>query len=224
MKKINKKFDWGPVSDLMSGLMIVFLFIAVSFMKNQQDQAAGYTRDQESIYITLTEALEPLITEGVISIDDQLTVTFTASIGYFEENRSDILPEFQTHLDSFIPIYINAIQKWEQENTTNKIVEIRVEGHTSSKWNAQTSPEESYFNNMKLSQDRARAVAQYTMSKYGTTPEWAWLVKYFTANGLSSSRLIYDSSGDEDEDKSMRVEFQIRLNSVEFLKKISGEN
>ena len=223
MKKTNKKFDWGPISDLMSGLMIVFLFIAVSFMENQQNQAAEYTRAQESFHTALTNALGPLIKEGTVSVDEMSTVTFTTNIGYFEENRSDILPEFQTSLDNFIPTYIKMIQDWEQLSNINEIIEIRVEGHTSSKWNAQTSPEESYFNNMKLSQDRARAVAQYSMSKYANTPDWAWLVKYFTANGLSSSRLIYDSNGDEDEDKSMRVEFQIRLNSAEFLKKLSGE-
>ncbi len=226
MNKNQKKFNWMPVSDVMSGLMILFLFIAISFMKVQQNQAATYSRDTENLYIILAENLKPLLEQGTISINEEnLAITFIdENTVYFQQNRAIIQPSFQKQLDVFIPIFVETLQKWDRENP-KKIIEIRVEGHTSSVWTRFTSKEDSYYNNMQLSQDRAREVVKFLMEHYKDTETWDWLMKYVTANGLSSSKLIYhENTQTENRQKSMRVEFQVRLDSVEILKSLSGDS
>ncbi len=97
MRKTKKEFNWGPVSDIMSGLMIVFLFIAVSFMRNQQEQAKRSTKDRVEIYAALTNKLQPLIENNIITINEtNLAIRFVdTNIVYFQNNQSKTLPEFQ---------------------------------------------------------------------------------------------------------------------------------
>ena len=82
---------------------------------------------------------------------------------------------------------------------------------------------------MELSQDRARSVLEYCMDMMKSRP-WdnRWLVKKLTANGLSFSRLICRDGregdcayGNEDKDKSRRVEFRIRTNAEKQLEEIA---
>ena len=74
----------------------------------------------------------------------------------------------------------------------DSIEEVRIEGHTSSEWFAQIPINQTYMNNMELSQDRARNVLDYVLGinhpKIITNK--VWLKKKVTANGLSSSQLL----------------------------------
>ena len=90
------------------------------------------------------------------------------------------------------------------------IEEIRVEGHTSSEWSEEVDEETAYFHNMKLSQDRTRSVLQYCLSVIDDEQVGLWARRYITANGLSSSRLVYDAGGNENKEKSRRVEFRTK--------------
>ena len=49
------------------------------------------------------------------------------------------------------------------EKNKNIIQEVRIQGHTSSEWKGTTSYKEAYFENMGLSQNRAKAVLEYSM-------------------------------------------------------------
>jgi outer membrane protein OmpA-like peptidoglycan-associated protein len=40
-----------------------------------------------------------------------------------------------------------------------------------------------------------------------------WLKQYLTANGLSSAKVIRDEQGNEDKERSRRVEFKVRTDA-----------
>jgi outer membrane protein OmpA-like peptidoglycan-associated protein len=61
---------------------------------------------------------------------------------------------------------------------------------------------------MALSQGRSRAVLQRCLGLVTASDEREWARRYITANGLSSSRLVFADDGSEDLARSRRVEFR----------------
>ena len=102
------------------------------------------------------------------------------------------------------------------------IAEIRIEGHTSSEWSEDASPEEAYILNMELSQDRTRSVLQYVLQIPAISSNRSWIRQYLTANGLSSSKLITHLDSTENIEESRRVEFRVRTNAEKQLEKIKA--
>lgn len=232
-KKTKKNEDniWTSISDLMSGLMIVFLFISISFMvqidKNSNNAIQTsitvkeiintYNTRKKNIYDDLVVAFEDKANEWNMRIDEtDGTIRFEEPDVLFDEGKDTVKPKFKEILDDFFPLYIETIYK----NHKDSIKEIRIEGHTSSKWKNGSDELSSFFGNMKLSQDRTRNVLNYVMSIPESKQYEAWLRKYMTANGMSSSRVILDENANEDEDKSRRVEFRIITNAEDVIGEI----
>ena len=124
---------------------------------------------------------------------------------------------FQEILTDFFPRYVAVLSEFQPA-----IDEIRIEGHTSSEWNG-ASPQQAYYNNMALSQARTREVLSFVLSLPVIAPDRAWMQSLLTANGLSSSRLIRDSSGVEDPNLSRRVEFRVRTKARSEIVRILEE-
>jgi outer membrane protein OmpA-like peptidoglycan-associated protein len=84
------------------------------------------------------------------------------------------------------------------------------------------TPEQAYYENMKLSQERTRAMLMYVFSieKVRDTELLRWLLSRVTANGLSSSRRVTLPDGSEDPIGSQRVEFRVRTSAEDQLEKI----
>jgi len=95
-----------------------------------------------------------------------------------------------------------------------------IEGHTSSDWIGAASPDDAYLHNMELSQARTRSTLLYVLAQPQVRGDVDWLRRLVTANGLSSSRLILDASGNEDAARSRRVEFKIRTDAETRIAKI----
>ncbi|MBR0096017.1 MAG: OmpA family protein, partial [Synergistaceae bacterium] len=121
-------------------------------------------------------------------------------------------------LDDFFPRYIKILNLYK-----DNIAEVRIEGHTSSEWIGSKNNLEAYFNNMKLSQDRTRAVLNYCLNMPAMKEHQAWAISAITANGLSSSKLILNSHGKEDAALSRRVEFRVRTDADKRIMKILEE-
>jgi outer membrane protein OmpA-like peptidoglycan-associated protein len=66
---------------------------------------------------------------------------------------------------------------------------------------------------MALSQSRTRTALQYVLMLPQVKEQQTWLKSHLTANGLSSSKLIYDANGIENKNASQRVEFRVRTNA-----------
>ena len=207
--------DWISISDLMAGLMMIFLFIAISFMNNLQikakqvkEIAVAYQEIQNSLYTDLKdEFMFDLLRWNAEIIPETITVRFHAPEVLFTVNSFEVTSRFKEILREFFPRYLKIMRS---PKYRHNIEEIRIEGHTSSEWTEKVDEEKAYFNNMKLSQDRTRSVLQYCFALIDDEQVELWARRYITANGLSSSRLVYDASGNEYKKKSRRVEFRTK--------------
>ena len=223
----------------MSGLMMVFLFISVSYayqitkqsetLKEQSEQLTEQT-DQISDIIAEWEDYRSLIYRDLetefgedlpkwnAEIDDQtLAIRFNNPALLFAAGRADISSEFEAIIEDFWPRYIAVMLRYK-----SVIREVRIEGHTSSEWSRTTSLDQSYFRNMALSQARTRAALEKC---YFSTPtaQIEWVRNNVTANGMSFSKLVYNDDGSEDPQRSRRVEFNVVIDSYKKLLEISEE-
>jgi outer membrane protein OmpA-like peptidoglycan-associated protein len=214
---------WIPLSDLMTGLMMMFMLIAIIFMVKVEDDAkkvkaaanniekiaSVYDFMKEELYRDLFKAFEKDLPNWGADLDHDLTIRFREPRVLFATGK-DILPDpFRRILDDFFPRYVRILSS---EKYKKSIEEIRIEGHTSSLWEGKSN-EEAYFLNMALSQSRTRTTLQYVLGLPKVADQQQWLKANLTANGLSSSRLRYNADGSENKDLSQRVEFRVRTNA-----------
>lgn len=201
------------IGDLMAAvLFVVILLLAAAMLKlNEKQQkidevAEAYVNTNDSIVYALERHFGDNLVDWGAEIDpEKLSIRFTKK-SMFDQDKSDIKPEFKTILDAFFPEYLKLLTYYR-----DNIEEIRIEGHTSS--------EGDYFHNMNLSQDRSRKVLDYCYNLV-SPEEQDWMREKATANGLSYSHLIFDEWGMEDVDRSRRVEFRVVTKSKERLEEI----
>jgi outer membrane protein OmpA-like peptidoglycan-associated protein len=222
---VSEESHWIPLTDLMTGLMVIFLLIAVSYMMQVEadaqrikDVAIAYSEIKDALFEDLNhEFKNDLARWKAQLIKDDLTIRFSEPEVLFDTGSSELKPEFQAILQDFFPRYMRILTSAKYRDS---ISEVRIEGHTSSDWNGVASVGDAYFLNMELSQARTRSTLKYVLSLPADQAQFAWLRKYVTANGLSSSRLIADKNGVEDVARSRRVEFRVRTDAETRLAKI----
>jgi outer membrane protein OmpA-like peptidoglycan-associated protein len=240
MSGTKKETHWIPLADLMTVLMVIFLFISVSYMalkKKEQEKQNQIFKDYEKskvdLYKELNEVLKSDFKKWNLKLERDLSIKFINPQVLFKEGSSDITPYFQTILSDFLPKYISVVI---QKKYEDKIAEIRIEGHTDTKPIKISG--DPYIDNMKLSQDRGRNVLAFLRSQncfINLQPTEKDRLQYWlTANGLSYGRTVdkeyklsFDSKKPIDDDKSRRVEFRIVTTSEaiinEALKKIDNK-
>jgi outer membrane protein OmpA-like peptidoglycan-associated protein len=214
---------WLSVSDMMSGLMVIFLFIAITYMmqvsedRNQLVEiAVTYEKTKVAIYEELqVEFKDDLKKWNAIIDKESLAVRFQEPDVLFDIGESKVKDKFKVILDDFFPRYIKRLKPF-----VSDIEEIRIEGHTSSEWSKNSvADDETYFKNMALSQNRTRATLEYCLMLPNISDERLWIKQILTANGLSSSKPIL-VNGVEDIVHSRRVEFKVKTNSETQMFKI----
>lgn len=225
MKKYIENDDfWPSISDLMSGLMIIFMFIAIAFMsqvaKEKQgmtDLAEDYKKVKISIYQELFKEFETDLNQWNAYIDQEtLSIKFREPDIFFEQGSSDLNYRFKEILDDFFPRYIGILNS---NQFREEIEEVRIEGHTSTEWTRNSTPMESYFKNMELSQNRTRSTLHYVMTLNSMNSHENFMIEKVTANGLSYSKKIMEN-GIEDKKMSRRVEFRIRTKAEQKIDEI----
>ncbi|MET3602139.1 OmpA family protein [Martelella mangrovi] len=260
-KDSEAESEWISISDLMSGLMLIFLFIAIVYLQplaQQREEAIADKEQLAAIQQTLVQQKEDAIEaerqlriaqssvrEIVVAWSESeqaifqaleqefakdlprwnaeldqssLTLRFKAPDVLFDTSSAALKPSFKTIIDDFFPRYLAVLDRFK-----DSIDEVRIEGHTSSEWNAETPPLEAYFRNMELSQERTRSVLEYALELPSTQPYLDWALGHVTANGLSSSHLIRSDTGSEDHQASRRVEFRVRTNAKQQIMKVVEE-
>jgi outer membrane protein OmpA-like peptidoglycan-associated protein len=209
---------WLSISDLMTGLMMLFLFIAISYMtvvQRQMGQVTGiamaYQTLQDDLYSDLAEEFKGDLVKWRASIEKEtLSVRFDEPEVLFEAGQSTVTDRFRVILTDFFPRYLKII--YGNKKYRDNIEEIRIEGHTSSEWYPGADENAAYFYNMNLSQARTRAVLEYCMNLRpirNDKDQQAWVRSFITANGLSSSKPVL-KNGKEDKNQSRRVEFRTK--------------
>ena len=225
-KKIQAENHWMSISDMMSALMIIFLFIAISFMikvNEQKKDMDKIIRESKQVKIEIYEALNKEFRDdfsqwGAELDQKTLSVRFKEPDVLFKPNSSSIEEKFIVILDDFFPRYLKVLNN---PKFRDSIQEVRIEGHTSSEWRSDLGTDIAYLENMRLSQERARSVLTYVFGL--KLPEQRdWLIKHLTANGLSFSQRI-ENDGKENFEKSRRVEFRIRTNADEKMTQLEDK-
>tara|TARA_R110001583_G_scaffold97044_1_gene241753 strand:+ start:839 stop:1555 length:717 start_codon:yes stop_codon:yes gene_type:complete len=215
---------WLTVSDLMAGLMMVFLFIAIAFMRHVsverdkiKDVAVAYQENQVAIYDGLNKEFADDLVAWRASIDQKtLSFQFNSPDVLFDLGESTLKPEFKNILLNFIPRYLGVLDKFK----TN-ISEVRIEGHTSSEWGADTHPDDAYFFNMALSQNRTRSVLNFAyLNSSLSKVQQNWVKTSFAAVGLASSKLKLNEDHSENKEMSRRVSFRVMTNADIQIRKI----
>ena len=197
---------------MMSGLMLIFLFIAISFMvkveaekQKMKDIAIEYRDTKANLNETLFAEFENDLQAWDATITTDNTITFNSPELLFEVSKSDLNDAFKSVLKEFFSRYIKILTS---KKYKDEILELRVEGHTSDTWGNLKSKKKIYLKNMQLSQMRAYKVLSYCYSLEDAviTENRTWLQKYFRANGMAFSKL-------KEGNQSRRVEFTIQLKS-----------
>jgi outer membrane protein OmpA-like peptidoglycan-associated protein len=234
-KKTNsEEGNWISFSDIMTGLMVIFMFIAISYMlevqkkqKQRDDLFEEFQATKESIYLSLDSAFREDFLRWKVELDKDLSIKFTNPEVLFESGQTNIRPEFQEILNNFLPRYFEIIL---QDKYKDKISEIRIEGHTDQV-PAYIFDNDPYIGNVKLSQLRSAQVLKHfrEMAYFKNLPEKkVELLQYWiTANGLSYGRTLDDNKKLTAETNlpinmefSRRVEFRIVTTSDKLVEKV----
>uniref|UniRef100_A0A7C3QVQ0 OmpA family protein n=1 Tax=Leptospirillum ferriphilum TaxID=178606 RepID=A0A7C3QVQ0_9BACT len=217
---------WIPLSDLMTGLMMIFLLVAVSYMSSVEltnyrirQIAVRYDEVHNSLYRDLQREFQKDLPRWGAELHRDLSIRFREPDVLFDTGSDVLKPRFRSILEDFFPRYIAILSS---KKYRKSISEIRIEGHTSSFWNKDItgSSDQAYFNNMALSQARTRSTLAYVLGLPAVSREKAWLKAELTANGLSSSHLIFGRKGLEDSAASQRVEFRVRTDAASRIARI----
>jgi outer membrane protein OmpA-like peptidoglycan-associated protein len=207
--------QWISLSDIMAGLMMVFLLIAIVFMLKIQNVAKNIKDIERDLHKELEIVFKDDFREWNAELD-VLTIRFREPRVLFEGGKDKLRFRFKRILNKFIPRYLNIINSTRYKDY---ISEVRIEGHTSSDFK-NLSPANAYIENMKLSQRRAQNSLVYILTIIpGIEPHRKWFRKNVAAIGMSSSRLI-QKNGTENRGQSRRVEFRILLKTDEAISKI----
>ena len=221
----TQEAHWIPLSDLMTGLMVMFLLIAVSYMLRVEEDSArvkniavAYNEIRDALYEDLKREFGPDLPRWHAQLlKSDLTLRFSEPDVLFATGSSELKPEFRAILADFFPRYVRILTS---QKYRDAISEVRIEGHTSAAWNGVASPADAYFLNMELSQARTRSTLFFVLNLPPLQGQTDWLRRFVTANGLSSSHLILNADGTEDMARSRRVEFRIRTDAETRIEKI----
>ena len=216
---------WFSISDLMAGLMMVFLFISIALMRHaycERDRikeiAVAYRDTQLAIHEALENEFEHDLVNWDASISTDLSVAFHSPDVLFETGEAILRPKFVSILDGFFPRYLSVLEQYKRE-----IDEVRIEGHTSSEWQG-TTGDDAYFNNMRLSQARTRSVLEYVQSSATLSSSRDFIMAKVAAVGFSSAHAIRDEvTGLEIPEASRRITVRVVTNAETKIRKILEE-
>jgi outer membrane protein OmpA-like peptidoglycan-associated protein len=216
---------WITVADLMAGLMVIFLFIAISYMIKVQKQYDAfvylrkeYIEAQEAIAKQLETEFENDLKIWDAEIDKKtLAVIFLEPDIMFDKNEARIKPRFREILKDFFPRYIEALTS---TSYVKNIAKVRIEGHSSPEWKINTPPKRAFQLNMDLSQRRASSVLTFVLDRVNGK-NYDWVKDHVLAVGYSSSETVFDFKNNAvDKEASRRVEFRVVMNAQQLLYEI----
>lgn len=206
---------WISISDLMAGLMMIFMFIAIAYIRPIVTIAESYQSNRNDIYEALEREFKDDLKKWNAELDKgELSFRFKSPDVLFAPAKAELKEEFKKILVEFYPRYIALLHQYKESITS-----VRIEGHTSSDW-GESSRDFSYFKNMELSQARTREVLRFCLLLENVRQYKDWAISNMTANGLSFSQLRLTDDGKEDKIASRRVEFKIQTNADEKIMEI----
>jgi len=223
MSHKGEETQWISFSDMMTSLMMVFLFVSVAYMFLIQKEIVGYQDKKNALYKELSNEFKNDFEPWGMELDSDLTIKFKDPNVLFEEHSPTITPQFDAILQQFIPRYLSIVAS---DQYTDVISEVRIEGHTAV--------DPNYLYTIDLSQRRSNAVLAKILahSAYADlSPDVQKRVQFwFTSNGLGNGRMLDEDgiyvidSGNEPSKISRRVEFKIVTRSADALDRLDEVN
>lgn len=238
-KGLDDGDTWVSITDLMTGMMAMFMLMALVYMfkREQQDPLREHRIMEENIYNALKKEFKEEEVRRVITVDSSLTMRFIDQhVRMFDVGKATMKPDFKGLLDTVLPKFIELVTR---DSVIERLSEIRVEGHASSDYdpnyednNRNKYPDSlfssqadkrrflSYEYNSQLSQRRSQAVVQFIRSHRvyrslgkDKRDRLDFLV---TSTGMSYARRLDSNGGlsyltgkSEDKQGSLRVEFKL---------------
>jgi len=137
---------------------------------------------------------------------DTLLFRFNSPHLMFKMGVSKLKNKYKKVLDDFFPRYIKTLEDYEHQ-----IVNVFVEGHTSSEFKLGRDKKEKFAYNMELSEKRARKVVEYILAIDNEIVKMnsSWIKTTFRAEGKANLELVKNKDGTENQALSRRVEFKI---------------
>ena len=224
---------WMSVSDLMTGLMVIFLFVSIAYMvrankliEQQKNELIEYVDTKNKLYEELHETFRQQVGDSTLAINNDLSMRFAKAESLFDNGRYNVSPHFENTLEKIIPAYMEVLL---HDSLRTHIKEIRVEGHTDTHPFG-SKDDDPYFSNLDLSQKRAREVVKCVRRICAETVDeesqrqiekWLTAVGYSYTHALDSDGNYVSESGKEiNMDRSKRVEIRIITDDYEVLKSI----
>ncbi len=210
------------ISDMMSALCAIFVLLCLGIILQLKQISENYINKKDLIYEKLNEEFyDDLIKWNAEINKENLSIRFKDPDVLFVINKADLQNSYKKILDDFFPRLLKVVNEYE-----DLIEEIRIEGHSAEAVQAIKSgiitERQDYEEGMELSQSRTRSVLSYCLNDTKYPKENEWIREKIVAIGYSKSRPV-KIDGMIDWDASRRVEFRIKLNSEEEIKKYSAK-
>jgi outer membrane protein OmpA-like peptidoglycan-associated protein len=228
MASDSNQSHWIPLSDLMTGMMLVFMLIAIVFMVRVQQVATDLRDTKGKIYTALDKEFGKDLKKWDAEILKDLTIRFKNPESLFKLGSYDLQPKFNDILEDFLPRYFEVLNNNEFKTS---VKEILIEGHTDPTFKnsydddcfkMKTSSELKIIcQNIALSQDRSQSVYIKALEIMQNKQDIKDFVAKVHPHDVGSSYPILNSVGEIDFEKSRRVEFKLITNAEERLEEIA---
>src|SRR3990167_8102570 len=123
----NNQTHWIPLSDLMTGLMMIFMLIAASFMLRVEQTTTLVVKEYQETKSNLSRALQKEFEQNLKQWNAEMlgdmTMRFKDPNVLFDTGSATLKPEFKEILKDFIPRYLKLVTS---EKYKGSIKEIRI--------------------------------------------------------------------------------------------------
>ena len=131
--KNPKEDEWVSLSDIMTSLMLIFLFIAVYFIvstKDIIDFPKVFQKNEVLLHAELNKVLKNNLTNWGAELDTTGLVRFNNSqFVQFETGSSKLSPQFEKVIDEFFKNYLTVVMKPEIEKNIKEKHRLRHDLH-----------------------------------------------------------------------------------------------
>ena len=207
---------WTTMSDLLLGLAIIFMVLFVLAMTGFTQETVKQKQSQMEASKELVEKLKEADIEA--TVDTMTGDVKISDLELFELNSYELSDKGKIYLNKLIPIYIENI--FSNQELLDNITNIVVQGHADSQQYVNVGTEnEQFVKNMTLSLQRANSVAEYIFKTNFNSNYDEQLRKMLVVEGRSYSNPVL-VDGDEDYDKSRRVELKLKVKTFDILSRM----
>mgnify|MGYP001260578768 CR=1 FL=1 len=207
---------WPSFTDMMSMIVLVFLFIAIiAFVQsiyNAYEQTeirqelSKATNIKQHISDIINQKLEDQVGRDKIIRGPNNTISIQGSV-LFDSASSQISATGRQVLDKVADGLVEII---DDKNLSQYIYIIQIEGHTDS----------VPYDNWTLSSDRGLAVLKYLQEANPKLKEDQY-AKYLAVTGYSKYKPAVEGNNSEAQSKNRRISFQIILDDNKWQNKIN---